>query len=131
MIRLLALLFIIVPALEIWVILQTGEWIGGWETFLLIVAAGVLGAYLSKRETAKIWAEAQRQLSMGQMPGQSILDGLCVLVGGILLMTPGFLSDFVGIFLVLPFTRPFFRRLLYNWIRRRLDRGQTFYIFRR
>ncbi|PYI57060.1 FxsA family protein [Paenibacillus flagellatus] len=129
--RLLAVLFIVVPALEIWAIVEIGQRIGGWQTFGLLLLTGFVGAYVSKREAAKVWAEAQRQLSMGQMPTQSILDGICIFAGGLMLMSPGFLSDIAGIVLLLPFTRPLLRGVLASWIRRKLANGQSFFFFRR
>lgn len=129
--RLLLLLFIIVPALEIWTIIEVGQRIGGWQTFALIVLTGFVGAYLSKREAVKVWTHAQRDLSMGQMPTQPILDGVCVFAGGLFLLSPGFLTDIAGILLVLPVTRPLFRRLLHAWIQKKLSQGGSFYFFRR
>lgn len=129
--RLLIILFIVIPALEIWTIISVGQWIGGWQTFALMIITGFAGAYLSKKEAGKVWAYAQQQMSMGQPPGHAIMEGICIFTGGLLLMSPGFLTDVVGILLLLPITRPIFRRLLYAWIQKKLSRGQTFFFFRR
>ncbi|MDF2723433.1 MAG: hypothetical protein K0Q59_3108 [Paenibacillus sp.] len=123
-------LFIVVPALEIWTIVEVGQRIGGWQTFVLIVLSGFVGATLSKREAAKAWASAQHRLSMGQMPTLPVLDGICVFVGGLFLLSPGFLTDLVGLLLVLPFTRPPFRRLLHRWIQKKLAEGGSLPFFR-
>jgi UPF0716 protein FxsA len=125
---LLALL-IIVPALEMWGIIEMGHWIGGWPTFGLLIATGFLGAWLIRVEGRKVWQQAQRQMQAGQVPGLSILDGLCVLAGGIMLIAPGFLSDIIGITLLLPFTRPVYRIFLYRWIERKIRSG-NFKIYR-
>jgi UPF0716 protein FxsA len=119
---LLALL-IIVPALEMWGIIEMGHWIGGWQTFGLLIATGFLGAWLIRVEGRKVWQQAQRQMQAGQVPGLSILDGLCVLAGGIMLMAPGFLSDIIGITMLLPFTRPIYRIFMYRWLERKIRSG--------
>jgi UPF0716 protein FxsA len=119
---LLALL-IIVPALEMWGIIEMGHLIGGWPTFGLLIGTGFLGAWLIRVEGRKVWQQAQQQMQAGQVPGLSILDGLCVLAGGIMLMAPGFLSDIIGITLLLPFTRPVYRIIMYRWLERKIRSG--------
>jgi len=129
MIRLLVILLLVLPALEISGLLLAGRLIGGWPTFLLILLTGLIGAVLARREGRKVWAMARQQLSMGQIPGQSILHGICVFIGGILLVTPGFFTDIAGFLLVFPATRPFFVSLLLRFIRKHME-GGTFRIFR-
>ncbi|MFK7697316.1 FxsA family protein [Paenibacillus sp. HJGM_3] len=124
------ILFIVVPALEIWALFEVGKLIGGWQTFALLLLSGFAGAYLAKREGLKVWANAQRQLSAGQMPAQSILDGICIFAGGLMMMAPGFLSDVLGLLLVFPLTRPIFRQALNAWLRRKLANGGTFRFYR-
>lgn len=116
-------LVIAVPIIELWGILQIGDWLGGWTTFLTLIIMGLAGAYLARAEGRKVWTEAQRQMQAGQIPGQTLLDGICVLAGGMLLLFPGFFSDLVGITLLLPFTRHFYRQLLLNWIEKRMRSG--------
>ncbi|OUS77993.1 membrane protein FxsA [Paenibacillus sp. MY03] len=120
---LLALL-LLVPIIELWGILQIGEWLGGWTTFLVLVGMGIAGAYFAKLEGRKVWLDAQRQLESGIMPGRSLIDGICVLLGGLLLLLPGFISDLFGIVLLLPVTRPIFRRIILQWLEKRLRNGQ-------
>ncbi|MEF3303811.1 FxsA family protein [Paenibacillus sp. GYB003] len=129
--RVLLLLFIVVPALELWTIIEVGQRIGGWQTFILIVLTGIVGAYLAKKEAAKVWAYAQRDMAAGMAPTLAILDGICIFAGGVFLVSPGFLTDVAGILLVLPVTRPLFRKLLVAWIQKRLSRGRPFFFFRR
>lgn len=119
----LAALFILFPAAEIWVIVEIGHSIGGWETFGLLLLTGFAGAWLARSEGRKVWSEVQHQLQEGHMPGFALLDGLCVLVGGILLMLPGFLTDIVGVTLLLPVTRPFYRLLLFRWLEKKVKSG--------
>ncbi len=125
----LLILLIIIPALEMWGIIEMGQWIGGWATFGLLIATGFLGAWLIRTEGRKVWRQAQRQIQAGQVPGFALLEGLCVLAGGIMLMAPGFITDIIGITLLLPFTRPFYRIILYRWIERKV-RSSKFTIHR-
>lgn len=116
-------LFIIIPALELWGIIEMGQWIGGFATFALLLLTGFLGAWLIRVEGSKVWRQVQTQLQAGQMPGYTLLEGLCVLVGGVMLMAPGFISDFIGIILLLPITRPIFRIVIYRWLERKVRNG--------
>ncbi|MFS0727306.1 FxsA family protein [Paenibacillus sp. 1P07SE] len=121
--RWLLLLLVLIPALELWIITLVGSWIGGWTTFLLIAATAITGLLLIQLEGRKVWQEAQMQMQAGQIPGLSLLDGLCILGGGILLIIPGFLSDLVGLSLLFPITRPFFRQRMLRWLERRMRSG--------
>lgn len=121
--RWLLALLVAVPAAELWGIIQMGRWVGGWQTFLLILLTGLAGAWLARSEGRKVWLDAQRQLQAGQMPGRALLDGICVLAGGLLLMMPGFITDIVGVTLLFPPTRPFYRLLLYGWLERKVRSG--------
>lgn len=115
--------FLIVPVIELWGILQVGDWLGGWTTFFILIIMGFAGAYLARAEGRKVWMDAQRQMQAGQIPGRTLLDGICVLAGGILLLTPGFFSDIVGITLLLPMTRPLYRQILLQWIENKMRNG--------
>lgn len=95
-----------------------------------MVSTGFIGAWLAKNQGLKAFRDAQTQMSYGQLPGDSILDGICILVGGILLLTPGFITDLFGIVLLLPSTRVFFKKGMKNWLEKKLRNGQ-FYIMRR
>jgi UPF0716 protein FxsA len=119
----LALLFIVVPVLEIYVLIQVGQVIGAWWTILLLVADGFLGSWLMKREGGRAWGALREALAGGRMPARELADGALILVGGTLLLTPGFLSDVVGFFFVLPFTRPVARRALTRFLTRKFLSG--------
>lgn len=99
------------------------RWIGGWPTFLLLVAAAVVGGLLLRSEGRKVWQEANMQLAAGQMPGHAILDGICLLAGGLLLIFPGFLSDIAGLLLALPWTRGPLRLGIYGWLAGKVRSG--------
>lgn len=115
-----ALLVLVVPLAEIAVIVQIGSAIGGWPTFLILVAESAVGAWLVKREGVAAWAALQQALRTGRMPSRQLADAALVLVGGTLLLTPGFLTDLVGFLVVLPVTRPVSRAVLEAAIARRV-----------
>jgi UPF0716 protein FxsA len=106
----LVVLFVVVPILEIYVIIQIGEVIGGWPTVALLLVESALGAWLIKREGRRAWNALRTAFQTGKMPGRELADAALVLVGGTLLLTPGFITDVFGFFFVLPFTRPLARR---------------------
>ena len=117
---LLAVAFVVVPLAEVYLLVQLGQVIGPWWTILVLVAAGVLGSLLVRREGSRAWRALQAALSSYRMPATELADGALVLIGGTLLLTPGFLTDAVGLFCILPFTRPLARRALAGVITRRL-----------
>lgn len=108
---LLFLAFLVVPVLEIWLLIQVGQVIGGWTTVALLIADSLLGAWIVRREGRRAWKALQEALGAGRMPDKELADGGLILVGGALLLTPGFLTDVFGFLCVLPFTRPLMRRL--------------------
>lgn len=119
----LAVLFVVVPIIEVYLLVQIGQVIGAWWTIALLIADGVLGSYLIKHEGSRAWRALQEALSTYRMPSRELADGALILVGGTLLVTPGFFTDVFGFFMVLPFTRPLARRLLTALISRRLRNG--------
>lgn len=118
-----AVILFIGIAAELAGIVAMSSWIGGWPTFGLLLLGAVLGAMLARSEGRKSWEEARRLLQAGQAPGHAVLDGLCVVAGGLLLVVPGFLSDIVGITLLLPFTRPMYRVWMFLWLERKFRSG--------
>lgn len=119
----LAILLLVVPLLEVLVIIAVGRAIGGWPTFFLLLAESALGAWLVRHEGGRAWQSLQSALTTGRMPSRQLADAALVLVGGVLLLAPGFITDIVGFFLVLPFTRPVARRALEAMVARRLLAG--------
>ncbi|OCA91568.1 membrane protein FxsA [Bacillus sp. FJAT-27225] len=107
------------------ILLWSGKQFGVPLTVLLILLTGVLGTYLARSQGLKVINQARQQLHYGQMPGEAVLDGICILVGGTLLLAPGFLTDVVGIFLLLPPTRKFFKRWLSLAFKRWMNRGNV------
>ena len=113
----LALLFIGVPLLELVLLIQLGQWIGLWPTLGIVVLTGVAGATLARMEGMRTLWSFRGELARGQLPSQAIFDGLAILVGGALLLTPGLLTDVVGFSLLLPPPR----RWIQGRIRKRLE----------
>ena len=123
MIPILFVLLLAVPIVELWVIIQVGQEIGALSTIAVLVLISVVGAALLKQQGMATWARLQTTLARGQMPAREVSDGALILFGGALLLTPGFLTDCVGLLLLFPPTRALvkraFRRLLARWAERR------------
>lgn len=100
-----ALLFFAVPLIEIYLLIQVGQVIGALSTILLVIATSVFGAYLLRQQGLSALARFQNSLRQGQLPADEMKEGVFILLGGILLMTPGFFTDFLGLFCLLPLTR--------------------------
>ena len=116
-----ALALLVVPIIEIFVIIQIGQVIGGWPTVALLLVESALGAWLIKHEGRRAWNALQSAFQTGKMPGRELSDAALILVGGTLLLTPGFVTDIFGFFFVLPFTRPLARRAMYSFLGRRVS----------
>ena len=121
----LFVLFIGVPLLEIYVLIQVGQVIGPWWTILLLVLDSILGTWLIKREGSRAWRALRQALETGRMPGKELADGALILIGGTLMLSPGFVTDAFGILMILPLTRPVARRLLTALVGRRLLAGSV------
>ncbi|HWC47854.1 MAG TPA: FxsA family protein [Solirubrobacterales bacterium] len=109
---LLILLFIVVPIAELYVIIQVGQLIGVVPTLILLLADALLGSWLLKHQGRSAWRRFNEALAARRFPGREVVDGALIIVGGTLLLTPGFLTDIVGVFLLLPPTRAIARRVL-------------------
>ncbi|MCM3663722.1 membrane protein FxsA [Mesobacillus subterraneus] len=117
------LFLVLVPAAEIGILLYAGQTFGVWTTILLIILTGFLGAYLAKQQGLEIIRKTQEQLRRGEMPGDAILDGVSILVGGTLLLTPGFVTDTLGFLLLAPPTRKFFKVIMMKAFRNWINKG--------
>ena len=112
MLPLFVLLFVVVPIAELFVIIQVGEAIGVLPTIALLIADSVLGSMLMRSQGRVAWLRFNAALVEGRIPHREVLDGALVIFGGALLLTPGFLSDILGILLLLPPTRALARRVV-------------------
>jgi UPF0716 protein FxsA len=109
---LLVILFIVVPILELYVIIQVGQAIGVVPTLVLLLADALLGSWLLKHEGRGAWRRFNEALAARRFPGKEVADGVLIVIGGTLLLTPGFVTDVFGLFLLLPPTRAVARRVL-------------------
>ena len=115
--RNLLILFIAVPLIELAVLVKLGEVWGFMPTIMLVLLTGISGAYLTRREGLSVWLRIQNDMAEGRMPADKLLDGLLILIGGVLLLTPGLLTDITGFCLVLPPTR----RIAKTWISKKFQ----------
>ncbi len=115
----LALAFLIVPFVELFVLIQVGQVLGAGPTILGLVLVSLVGAWLVKREGMGVLRRAREQIRVGQVPGQELVDGVLILFAGALLVTPGFLTDLFGILLLVPQVRALLRAASTAWLTRR------------
>jgi UPF0716 protein FxsA len=120
---LLVVLLVAVPTVEVYVLLQVGHRIGALPTVLILVLEAILGAWLTRREGARAWRALDGAFRRGRVPTGELADAALVLVGGVLLMLPGFVTDVLGLFFLIPFTRPLARQVLAFVVARRLSRA--------
>jgi UPF0716 protein FxsA len=118
-------LFVVVPLAELWAILSVGDAIGVLPTIAILLVDSILGGVLLRAQGRGVWRRFVEALRTGRVPSREIADGLLIVVGGALLLTPGFLTDVVGLCLLIPPTRALARRGLERAIARRLRAGVT------
>lgn len=119
----LLLTFIAVPLIELYVILQVGDAIGAVPTIALLAADSALGAVLLRGQGRSVWRQFNAVMRSGRVPHRELLDGVAVIFGGALLLTPGFITDAVGLLLLLPPSRSLIRGLVARRIGRRIAAG--------
>ncbi|WP_409297269.1 FxsA family protein [Peribacillus sp. SCS-26] len=118
-------IFIIVPALEIGAFLLASRTAGVLPSVLLIILTGTIGAYLAKKQGLETIQKIQRELASGRIPGDSLIDGACILIGGCLLISPGFLTDILGLFLMLPPLRRMIKPLVKRSLRKAVEKKRV------
>lgn len=117
--------FVIIPTVELALLIWIGDIIGIFPTLLIIVLTGVTGAYLAKKQGVKAIRDIQEELAAFQPPGEALLSGAFVLAGGLLLLTPGFLSDATGLALLFKPTQKLLKPLVMRGIRKRMKNGRV------
>ncbi len=113
----LFLAFTIIPVLEIYLLIKLGSFLGALNTVIIVILTGIIGAYLAKLEGLHTMTKVREALNRGEMPAEGMLDALLILVAGIVLLTPGFLTDIAGLLMLIPQTRFLFKR----WLRKKFD----------
>lgn len=121
----LLILFIAVPLVELALLIKLGNAIGLWPTIFIVIATGVLGAALARSQGTRVISAIRAEVAEGRPPTESLLNGLMVLVGGVVLLTPGLLTDLLGFSLLIPFTRNWFRKKLSSRLRKYADRNSS------
>jgi UPF0716 protein FxsA len=122
---LLFVIFIVVPLLELFVIIQVGQEIGAWPTIAILVADSIIGSVLLRVQGRTAWRRFNAAVAEGRVPTNEVLDGVLVIFGGAFLLTPGFLTDIVGILFLLPPTRALVRRVMLRNVAARMAAGAT------
>lgn len=126
----LTFVFIFMPALEFYLLFTVGGQIGIGNTFFVILLTGILGAYLARINGLSVLANIQKELQEGKIPGKQIIHAFLVFGGGLLLLTPGFVTDLIGFSMVLPLTRIFYVGLANKWFEKGIQSGNVqFYNF--
>jgi UPF0716 protein FxsA len=114
--------FIVLPVAELYLILKVGDLIGVPLTILLLAADSVIGSLLLRSQGRAAWRRLNEALAEGRMPHREVQDGALVIFGGAFLITPGFITDVIGLLMLLPPTRPLVRRLVMRALTRRAER---------
>lgn len=127
----IVLCILLIPIVELWGLIKMGQWIGAFPTILLVILTAIIGGYLAKREGMRTYQLIMLQLRNGELPGEALLDGAVILIGGILLLTPGFFSDIVGLFFLIPYTRTYIKLFIRRWLSKQLNNGTFIWIWRR
>lgn len=125
-----SILVILIPVIEFFGFVYVGNYLGFGRTLFLTIATSVIGGAMMQFEGKKIMADAKGQMKDGQVPGKTMVDGICVFIGGLLLLIPGFVTDIIGFTMVFPLTRPLYRIPLTKWTLKKIKDGSITY-FRR
>ncbi|MDY6893108.1 MAG: FxsA family protein [Chloroflexota bacterium] len=123
----LVLVFVITPLVELALLIYLGTIIGVWYTILIVVITGIIGAYLARSQGMATVYRIQSSVGRGEIPSNELFEGALILVGGLLLLTPGIVTDALGFTLLIPQTRRVMRVWLLGLIRRRIERGEIHY----
>lgn len=121
----LFVLFTALPLVDLWVLLQIGRALGFWSTVALVVGTGMAGAWLARTEGFRVLHEWRRAIAEGRLPEEGVLSGLLVLAGGLLLVTPGVITDAIGLVLLFPPSRRLAAAALRRWLRRQIQEGRV------
>lgn len=119
----LLFLFIAMPMIELALLIQVGQWVGAPRTIALVIVTGVVGAWLARQQGAQVLRRLQQDLVRGETPAPLLIDGALILVAGLLLITPGILTDGIGFLLLIPVTRREIRVWMRRWLEKKLRDG--------
>ena len=123
----LLVLFIVIPVVELYTLIEIGKKIGTLSTIGIIILTAILGAYLVKNQGFMILKKIKNNINEGIMPGNNLIQGAIILAGGILLLTPGFITDTVGFIFLIPGTRKIVKKYLFKWLKGKIKEGDFYY----
>ena len=118
--------FLIIPVVEVWILLQIADFTGLLNTIGLLVLTSIIGALLVRKEGISVFRKARNEITQGQMPEKQILDGFLILLGGVLMLTPGFFTDIIGFLLLFPPTRLLFRTVIIKRLNSRISNPSSY-----
>ncbi|MBB4824244.1 UPF0716 protein FxsA [Sporosarcina luteola] len=121
--RWLVLAFILVPSIEIALLIYSGNTLGVFPTIALLFLTAIGGAYLAKRQGLKAWRDLQARMQTMETPGNALIDSVCIFMGGILLIIPGFVTDLIGLLLLFPGPRKLVRPFILKWLYKKMQKG--------
>jgi len=113
----LFLAFTLIPFSELYLLIKIGYYLGAFNTILVVIVTGLLGAYLAKLQGIKTMMRVRESMNRGELPAEEMLDALLIFVAGIVLLTPGFITDLAGLVILVPNTRSLFKQ----WLRKKFD----------
>lgn len=113
----LFLAFTLIPFFEIYLLIKIGYYLGAFNTVVVVIVTGFLGAYLARHEGIRTMTRVRESLQRGELPADEMLDAVLIFIAGIVLLTPGFITDLAGVAILVPNTRSWLKR----WLRRKLD----------
>ena len=122
----LVLLFTIIPLTELYILMKLGAHFGVGITLFLVIGTGVLGAYLARLEGYRVLFKIQQETRVGRMPASELIDAGLIFAAGVVLLTPGLLTDILGFFILFPATRAIFKRWLMRKIKNAMERSSGF-----
>lgn len=124
----LFILFTLVPVIELAILIEVGSKIGTFNTIMLIITTGIIGALLAQSQGLAVIRKIQEEISFGRPPANELFDGLFILVGGVLLITPGIVTDIIGFIFLLPASRYLIKQWLARKVQSNISRGETNFI---
>ncbi len=120
----LILLFTVTPVVELALLIHIGGHIGSWNTVAIVVLTGAAGALLARTQGFSTLYRIQQNVNSGTMPGDEILSGIMILCGGLLFLTPGFITDFIGFFMLIPYTRNLLKQQVSRKLQKMINAGR-------
>ena len=118
--------FLTIPVVEVWILLQIADFTGLLNTIGLLILTSIIGALLVRREGISVFRKARNEITQGQMPEKQIFDGFLILLGGVLMLTPGFFTDVIGFLLLFPPTRLLFRTVIIKRLNSRISNPNSY-----